>query len=1172
MPSYADGFSDEELVRYQSRVLLAYKDAIGDSAINNEQDPMTQPVFNRKKLFQGFGIGRQLMIYVIIFSGFVTLITTAVHFYIDYQSELQLLDRRFAQIEDSYADSIEGALWRLDDEQVSSLVKGVLRLRDIVHIDIIKDETILLELGAPVSGSVINRNFELTFDQNGNTEDLGTLRVTASLDGVYKRLLARIGAILINNAVIVFSVAIFIFFFVQKSISKHLTRISEYAKKINQAFIQSPLILPGRKFSNDHQDELDEVVASINEMRQNLHTGYLALMTSENRLKDFAEAASDWFWEMDAQLNYSNVSDRFFEISDYAPADVIGHPQDILYEGPAESLDWQQYMSDLEARKPFRDVTLGLSRKNGEINWLRISGQPVFDQSQNFQGYRGTGTDITNEVRAREEAVETTLRFLDAIENVSDGIAFWDSHDRFVLCNRIFRTQAGDAANRLVRGTSFEDYMKALLKSGAINKTPEESHRWLEQRIKERQIQTQPIEVYRDGKWLLIRDGRSADGSTVSVVTDITEVKRREQQLQLVTDAVPILLAYVDEELRYQLINKEYEDWFNVSRLDVQGSKMEASLTSKSFEEMRPHIDAAMSGQFTRFQICLPFERKEADAKSDERHVEISFTPNFDRRTRVAGFFVAAIDVTERIEAEDDARKGEQALSEQTQILRASFDAMAQGISIWDEQKNLTIWNQTFEHFMRLPEGFLKRGIPLYQVVLEATSLNQFKPGSAENLGREWLSDQKSGSILDTANIEYSDGQLLVNQRHGTPDGGFISMLTDITEQTRAQEQLQHTQKIDAIGQLTGGIAHDFNNLLAIIIGSLNLLDDQVSDERPKKLVGAALRASRRGAELTQRLLAFGRRQALMTELSNANELVEGMFELLTRTLGVEIEIKSKLGNDLWPMDVDRGQLENALLNLAINARDAMPDGGSITIETVNVLLGTDYANQHPDVEPGAYVMIAVSDTGTGMSQDIVDRAIDPFFTTKKAGAGSGLGLSMIYGFANQSGGHLNIYSEPDHGTVVRVYLPAKEGMVVRSEAPAEQLEYKSRGEHILVIEDDEDVRMTTLNILLDLGYSVTEAANDTEAFAAVDGDNQFDLIFSDVFLQGSKNGPEIAQEIRALNPNMKILFTSGYTADQFENYDAHETGMEFIPKPFEALALSKKLREILNDQTLADV
>ncbi len=1104
------------------------------------------------------------MIYVILFSGFITLITTAVHFYNSYQMELRTLNRQFEQIQSSYIESVETALWHLDDEQLISLMNGLLRLRDIVHVDVKKDGSVISSAGKTTADSDITRIYPLSFNHKNRQVRLGSLRVTASLKGVYDRLIQRIGALLINNTIVIFSVAIFIFFFVQKAITKHLNRISEYAKQIDPSVKQPPLKLAGRRWSKNHTDELDDVVESINGIHRNLHAGYIALTTSEQRLKDFAEAASDWLWEMDSDLNYSYVSDRFFEITNYSLNDVLGFPQSKLNEASDDSLEWAQFTYDVKFRNPFRDFTFSLSRPNGEKNWLRISGQPIFDQNQQFLGYRGTGTDITNEMKAREEAVETTLRFLDAIENVSDGIAFWDSDDRFVLCNRIFRAQAGEAAKLLVRGTSFEDYMRGLLASGAINKPTDEQEQWLRQRISERKIQMPPVEVYRDDKWLLIRDGRSTDGSTVSVATDITKVKSHEHQLQLVTDAVPILLAYVDNDLRYQLINKEYEDWFNVSRQEFYGSKMQDSLDAVSFGQIYPHIKTAMEGQFTRFQISLPTSHKNPNSDKSQRHVEISFTPNFDQRAHVIGFFVAAIDLTERIEAEDEARRGEQALNEQTQILRASFDAMAQGISIWDENENLTIWNRTFEQFMRFPEGFLKRGISLDQVLREDLAINEFGPGSAEYLSQEWTRDLDTGAATASTIVEHADGQLLTVQRHRTPDGGFISMVTDITEPTRAQEQLQHTQKMEAIGQLTGGVAHDFNNLLAIIIGSLNLLEDRVDEERSIKLVKAALRASKRGAELTQRLLAFGRRQALIKELSNANELVEGLFELMTRTLGVRVKIESKLGTDLWSMYVDRGQLENALLNLAINARDAMPDGGTLTVETANILLGKDYADRHQDVAPGAYIMISVSDTGVGMAPSVAEHAIEPFFTTKKVGAGSGMGLSMIYGFANQSGGHMNIYSEPGHGTVVRIYLPAREGEVVPNDFVIEPSDYLSNGEHILVIEDDPEVRSTTVSILQGLGYSVTEAANDQDAYAAVDGNNQFDLIFSDVFLQGSENGPEIVKNIRIRRPTIKILFTSGYTADQFEASDFHGDGMEFIPKPFETRTLSKKLREIL--------
>ena len=1122
---------------------------------------------DKKNLLGGSGIGRRLMIYVAIFSSVITLLTTAVHYYSNYQSELDELDRQFAQIETSYIESIKTSLSRLDDEQLNALMNGILGLRDIVHIDVVKDQVVLSAIGSNNSNQPISKEYPLNLIQKSREINLGVLRVTASLDSVKSRLYQKMGQILINNTIIVFSFALFIFFFVQTTITKHLIRISEYAKKIDQAVIQPPLQLLRKETNLSRHDELDQVVHSIDEMQRNLHAGYKALTASEERLKNFAEAASDWLWEMDAELLYTYVSDRFFDISGFIPSEVINFPQSKIYEGLPNNPEWQQHQSDLKDRLPFRDFTISLTNSDSGKHWLRLSGRPIFNADNKFQGYRGTGTDITNEVRAREEAVETTLRFLDAIENVSDGIAFWDADDKFVLCNRIFRSQAGEAAYLLARGTSFEDYMRGLLATGVINKSIDEQEEWLRYRVSERKAQTLPIEVYRDGKWLLIRDGRASDGSTVSVTTDITEVKQREQQLELVTDAVPILLAYVDNQLHYQLINKEFEEWFNVSRNHIDGMSIADNVDSETYQRISPHIKTVLRGQFVRFQFSIPILGKGNLPKSTIRHVEASFTPSFDRNEEVSGFYVAAIDISELIEAEEGARIGQQALTEQTQILHASFDAIDQGICVWDEDMDLTAWNNSFEQFIGFPEGFLQRGLSLEAVTAKAAEQGVLSQRFPEQKETEWINriHSKIGLFVNSE-IELTDGRLITVHRFNMPDGGFVSTFTDVTDNVRAQEQLQHTLKIEAIGQLTGGVAHDFNNLLAIIIGSLNLLDDRITDERSKKLVNAASRASKRGAELTQRLLAFGRRQALISEMSNANDLVKSIFELLTRTLGTTIEVKSSLGNDLWGMKIDRGQLENALLNLAINARDAMPDGGSLTIETANILLGKDYAMQHQDVEPGAYVMIAVSDTGIGMLPAIVERVIEPFFTTKKVGAGSGLGLSMIHGFVNQSGGHMNIYSELNHGTIVRIYLPATEGEISHTEPSLENSNYKSNGEHILVIEDDPDVRLTTVSILSKLGYQVTEAADELQALAALDNGKHIDLVFSDVFLQGSKNGPAIVKNIRIRMPNMKILFTSGYAADQFSDENFQPDTMEFIPKPFGIINLSKKLREILSN------
>ncbi len=1125
---------------------------------------MTIRRYIHKSFFQKLGLTPPLLLNVLFFGALIVLAATALQAFLNYGSQVDQLDRENEIIRNSYSENLANSIWRKDEERAHALTNQIIASTSFSYIVIRKNQELVFSAGKAISGNTITRGFPLQVLQGTQPVQVGQVSVSVGLDSLYGTVMSDAAKWLAINFVFAISIALYILISAQRTTSIHLTEISEYAKRFDQTADHPPLVLSNENSRAKPTTAFDEVVLSINEMREKLHNGYLALLHSEQRLKDYAEATSDWFWEMDAELKYSFVSERFSEVSDYSPSELVGLPHDILYEGAIDSMEWQQYLSDLDAREPFRDITLGISRKAGEKNWLRMSGQPVFDSGGTFQGYRGTGTDITRELQAREEALKTTLRFLDAIENISDGIAFWDTKDNFVLCNRIFRAQAGEAAEYLVRGTSYENYMRGLLACGAIDKNDDEQENWIAQRLNERKTDMPPVEVYRQGKWFLIRDERTSDGSTVSVVTDLSDVKRREQQIQSVTDAVPILLAYVDEELRYQLINKAYEDWFHVSRRTFQGAPIESSFQEDFYDQIKPHIKTVMSGQFTQFQISLPYT--DLSSKRKFRHLEMSFTPNVDKRASIVGFFVAAIDLTDRIEAEDEARKGEDALTEQTQILRASFEAMAQGISIWDETKQLTIWNEPYEQFMRLPPGTLREGIALDEVIRKTISLNQLSPVTAEKLSDDWTKGLDVDSKPAPQHIEYADGQLLILQRHKTEDGRLIIMLTDVTEQTRAQEQLQHTQKIEAIGQLTGGIAHDFNNLLAIIIGSLSLLEDQVHDERPIKLVNSALRASKRGAELTQRLLAFGRRQELISEVSNVNELIDGLFELITRTLGVDIKINSHLDKDLWLVDVDRGQLENAIINLAINARDAMTGGGVLSIDTANILLDKAYASQHPDVEPGAYVMIAVSDTGIGMSEETAERAIEPFFTTKKAGAGSGMGLSMIYGFANQSGGHMTIYSEPDQGTVIRLYLPAIDGVLSESEPATEQPEFTSTGEHILVIEDDDDVRNITVNILYELGYFVTEARNGEEAYAALEQDRKIDLVFSDVFLQSSENGPDIVKSILEHHPEMKILFTSGYTADQFENFDFHPSGMNFIAKPFEIQSLSKKIRDVLGN------
>jgi CheY-like chemotaxis protein len=351
---------------------------------------------------------------------------------------------------------------------------------------------------------------------------------------------------------------------------------------------------------------------------------------------------------------------------------------------------------------------------------------------------------------------------------------------------------------------------------------------------------------------------------------------------------------------------------------------------------------------------------------------------------------------------------------------------------------------------------------------------------------------------------------------------------------------------------------------LTILVGSLELALERTHDDR-RRLLESALGAAERGATLVHRLLAFSRRQTLQPKQLNLNDLATDMEEMLRRTLGEQIKIQLKRDPALWPALADRGQVENALLNLAINARDAMPRGGKLTIETGNVHLDEAYAARNAEVSVGDYVMVAVTDTGVGMPPEVVERAVEPFFTTKEVGKGSGLGLSMIYGFAKQSRGHLKIYSEVGHGTTVRVYLPR---MAERDVAPAAEnagSDHPRGGEIVLVVEDDADVRRHVVSQVKDLGYRVIEAADGPQALRLLDDGAPVDLLFTDVVMPEGMTGRQLADAAILRRPNLKIVFTSGYTENAIVHQGKLDPGVHFLVKPYRRQDLARKLREALD-------
>jgi PAS domain S-box-containing protein len=398
---------------------------------------------------------------------------------------------------------------------------------------------------------------------------------------------------------------------------------------------------------------------------------------------------------------------------------------------------------------------------------------------------------------------------------------------------------------------------------------------------------------------------------------------------------------------------------------------------------------------------------------------------------------------------------------------------------------------------------------------------------------------------------------------------GFAKVTRDMTEKRAAEERLRQAQKMEAIGQLTGGVAHDFNNLLTVIGGNLETLQRRLADREDQplqRLANSAARAASRAAVLTHQLLAFSRRQALEPKSVSPNSLITGMSDMLRRALPESISIETVLAGGVWPIFVDANQLENSLLNLAVNARDAMPDGGKLTIEAANVYLDDAYAVA-ADVSPGQYVGIFVSDTGFGMAEDVVSKAFDPFFTTKEVGQGTGLGLSQVYGFVKQSGGHVRIYSEVGAGTTLKIYLPRLRSPndATEDQPPAATIP-RGKGEAILVVEDQPDVRLYSVEMLRELGYRVLDAPDGPTALRLIDAHRDIALLFTDVGLPGGMNGRQLADEALRRRPALKVLFTSGYARNAIVHHGRLDPGVQLITKPFAFSALAIKIRAVLDE------
>lgn len=627
------------------------------------------------------------------------------------------------------------------------------------------------------------------------------------------------------------------------------------------------------------------------------------------------------------------------------------------------------------------------------------------------------------------------------------------------------------------------------------------------------------------------------------------------ESLRLIVDHVPAHIAYFDNEQRYVFVNKSLAEVYSLPPQYFIGKHASEIQMQHQYKANRPFFDAALRGEKTTY------EREVVVPDGSVNHFQTSYVPHFGEGGRVIGFFALSVDIGERMKAERE-------LQNIARRLRLITDNLPAWIAYTDAEQRYRFANPTVAQWHARPVEDI-----IGKTVVELTGPNYEK--LRPHIGNVLAGEQ----VTFVEEFSYGDGATRFVHANYVPhigdDGrveGYFSLIDDISDLQQAEEKLRQAQKMEAMGQLTGGVAHDFNNLLAVILANTELLGDQMGGDKmgAGQLLGNIKSAATRGGELTARLLSFSRQQALRPQAVDLTELVPGLRDLIRRTLGEMITVKVEVPENIWPVLADPGQLENALLNLAINARDAMPGGGVLEIACCNTEIPADDADLGDadlgdGMAAGRYVQIAVCDTGAGMSQEVRDHAFEPFYTTKGVGDGSGLGLSMVYGFAQQSGGDIVIESEPGTGTQVKIRLPRATTEAVSSEPTrASDLE-QGQGKVILVLEDDPAVRDSTVLVLQGLGYKALEAGDAKTAMRILEEEaGNLDLLLSDVVLPGGVSGPEFAYQAKALSPKLKIVFMSGYPADHHSHNNIQSFDEILLTKPFQRADLNRAIQDTL--------
>ena len=846
-------------------------------------------------------------------------------------------------------------------------------------------------------------------------------------------------------------------------------------------------------------------------------------------------------------------------------------------------------------------------RKDGKLFWASGELMPLYADDQSHLGFVKILRDRTQEHLAGRALFESQERYRLALKATRDAVWDWDLQTRQIVWNEALQQAYGFPCAAI---DSTSEWRFAQIHpqdrervETSIRSAIEGSGSTWSAEYRFRCQDGSYAEVLDRGH--LIRDADGLAERMIGAMLDLTRSRSAETALRLSEERFSTILETI--EAAFAIVKVKFDaddrpvDYYFVEANPAFERQCGVNLRGKWVTEFAPNLEKFWFETYGHVAKTGEPANFESYANTFERWFDVRAVRVGDPADRQIAILFN--DVTERRDAEERLRVSEALARENVERVQLALAAGAIiGTWHWDLPTDSFTVDEAFAKVFNLDPALGRTGLSLEQVVMTV------HPDDREGLiGAINEAIARGGAYSHQYRVRDADGKynwLEANGRVECADDGtalrFPGVLIDVEERRsveaerdranaalralndtleqrviartadlmQAEEKLRQSQKMEAVGQLTGGLAHDFNNLLAGISAALELMEKRIAQGRFKdvdKYLATAQGATKRAAALTHRLLAFSRRQTLDPRPTDVNTLIVGMTELIQRTVGPSIRLKTLVAPDLWPALVDASQLENALLNLCINARDAMPDGGSITVETANRAVAVESVRTL-DIPEGEYLCLCVTDTGTGMSAEVIAKAFDPFFTTKPLGQGTGLGLSMIYGFTKQSGGHVRVHSQVGHGTTMCIYLPRYCGEAKHNHDATRSTTTPlvKAGETILIVDDEPTVRMLLKDVLSELGYSVLDAADSVEGLETLRSDAQIDLLITDVGLPGGMNGRQMADAGREIRPKLKTLFITGYAENAVIGSAQLGPGMQVLTKPFAVDTLVSRVSHLL--------